>query len=364
MKIIFIGDCITRQKAGIHYYAINLVRYIIGKYTEHQYYVVLTKRLPELQVEQIIVPVKNWIPFHFRLRQFFTIPLLINELKPDLVIELAHFGPFNLSSSIKRATVVHDITPMTHPKMHPWSSVMAHRFLMRNILNRATFIIANSDFTRDQIVSYFGKFDDKVFVAYPFFPSFQRNDPHPKILDLSDPYFLTVGTLEPRKNHITILKAFEIFCQYNSNYLLVIVGQDGWKNHKFRRALNDSPIRKRVILTGYLTRDELLDRYSEARAFIFASVVEGFGLPILEASQFGLPLILAENDSLPFWFRDAGLLFGPNDVMKLSAHMHQVASQPDLQEKYAQKSKTAFSNYQQAQSQMDSIFGEKSSILK
>ncbi|MBK8502936.1 MAG: glycosyltransferase family 4 protein [Saprospiraceae bacterium] len=362
MRIVFLGDCITNQKAGIHYYAINLIRYIIKKYPEHQYCVVLTRLLPELSVEQIIVPVSKWIPFHLRLRQIFTIPSLLNKLQPDLVIELAHFGPFNLRSSIKRVTVIHDLTPITHPKLHPWSSVITHRFLMQKILTRATFIIANSDFTRDQIVSYFGKFDDKICIAYPFVHSFERNDLVPVGHDSKNPYFLTVGTLEPRKNHVTILKAFEIFCQYDSEYSLVIVGGEGWKNYRFKKALSVSPIKNRVILTGYLTRHELLIRYSQARAFIFASVVEGFGLPMLEASQFGLPLILAENASLPPWFRDTGLLFKPADVNTLSLHMQHLASKPDLHRTYSHRSKEAYSNYQKVQGQIDRIFVENPMI--
>ena len=118
----------------------------------------------------------------------------------------------------------------------------------------------------------------------------------------------------------------------------------------------------RVILTGYLTRHELLIRYSQARAFIFASVVEGFGLPILEASQFGLPLILAENDSLPPWFRVAGLLFKPADVNTLSLHMQHLASKPDLHRTYSHRSKEAYSNYQKVQGQIDRIFVENSMI--
>ena len=167
MKIVFLADCITTQKAGIHYYARNLVDQIIKSYPEHDYYLVASEKIEDLQISQIIVPINEFIPFHLRWRQVFIIPKEVGKVNPDYVIELAHFGPFNLRSAIDRVTVIHDLTPITHPRWHPFISSITHKLILPYVVKRAKYIITNSSWTKAQIKRYYQKNDQDVLVSYP-----------------------------------------------------------------------------------------------------------------------------------------------------------------------------------------------------
>ena len=355
LKIIFLADCISTQQAGIFIYAKNLVRKFLEEYPDNDYSLITSKKIDEFSIRQIVVPVNDRIPFHFRFRQLVQIPRIVNRLNPDLVIELAHFGPFFLRPEIKRVTVIHDLTPLSHPAWHPFSSVIFHRLLIGGIIRRADYIITNSRQTKNDIVRRFQKPDEKIVISLPYLDDLFLKDPETGSYSSSGNYFLTVGTIEPRKNQSTIIRAFDKFCTVNDQYRLVIVGGDGWKNREFYDALKRSPNRNKITVTGFLPRAALIDRYRNAKAFIFASFYEGFGLSILEASYFSLPLVLSQNESVPSWFKERALLFEPTDYLQLHAYLIELVQNRDTWEKWQQKSREANMSFRGEQSELGKI---------
>ncbi|NND31297.1 MAG: glycosyltransferase family 4 protein [Saprospiraceae bacterium] len=357
MKIVFLGDSISTQKTGIHYYGLELIKSVLSRYPEHDYRVITTKKIDALSIPQTIVPIVKLLPLHLRMRQLWKIPKIVNQLKPDLVIEMAHFGPFNLSEKIKRVTVIHDLTPIKFPHLHPWQSSLAHKFFLRSIIKKADYLIVNSECTRSDIVKLYAKSIYDIHIFHPPLPSFPVNHAEKKEVDtLTGPYFLTVGTLEPRKNHPTILKAFEKFCEKNRNFKLLIVGGRGWRNRDFEKLLEKSPVKDMVVLSGYVSRAELARHYKGATAFIFASIYEGFGIPILEAQSFGTPLILSENKSFPPMAMGAALRFDTFDADQLSDHMLHVAEDPELRTRLQKQSRASFQQASTLDSNLDQIF--------
>ncbi len=323
MKVIILGDAIATQRAGIHYYGKQLVREMMGRYPQHQYSIILPQPMEDLELTQIIIPMHaSW---HLRYRQLVSIPRRVNAISPDLVIELAHFGPFRLDEHIRRVTVIHDLTPILLPRFHGFISVMMHRLLLPGILKRASFVIVNSLHTEGDLLRQFPQAKGKTNVFYPSV----SEQPHPfeglakRYAVSRRPYFLTVGTIEPRKNHLGLLKAFEIFCRRNKSHDLLIVGQKGWKNRSFFTRLKESPMRSRIRVLEYINRSELWEVYRQADVFVYPSMYEGFGLPVLEAMSLGLPLIVADNTSLREIAEDAALLFDAADHHALSMLMAQ-----------------------------------------
>ena len=358
MKVIFLGDSISTQNAGIHYYGIGLVNRIVQSYPEHQYFIITPKKVADLALQQIIVPVSNLVPLHLRFRQLITIPQIVNEMKPDLVVELAHFGPFNVAAETRRATVIHDLTPIKFPHLHPWPSVLAHKLFLRRIIKKSDFLIVNSEATKSDVMDIFGKSGHEIFVVHPSLPPFPDENIEQKHVS-GKPYFLTVGTMEPRKNHATILRAFEKFCETNRDFELVIVGGKGWRNSKFRSMLKRSPVKHLVKLPGYISRAELGTFYNHATAFVFASFYEGFGIPILEAQSFGVPLILSDNASLPIYARESGLIFATQNADDLKTQMLRVANDPLLRELLKKQSEASYLTYQEKSMKLDSIFKDE-----
>ena len=359
MHIIFLGDSICTQNTGIHFYGIQLVNRIIKNLHGHEYSIVFPHYNPEFNIRQIIIPEKRWLPFHLRFRQLITIPRRINKLKPDVVIELAHFGPFFLSLGIKRITVIHDLTPVIHPEFHNILSVLMHRLLLPGILRRTDKIIVNSNNTKSDVIKRYGIRESKIEVVYPKLRApivDVQYSKRPLLPAVKRPFFLSVGTIEPRKNQITVIRAFEKFCERNDEYYLVIAGKKGWKNKSFFEYYKGSTYKDKIILTGYISREALWGLYSHAFAFVFASKYEGFGLPVLEAQFFGLPLLLSRIPVMEEVAAYAALYFDPLDSDELSSCMHSIVEDKSLRITLGETSRAMFNKLQSMEHNLASIF--------
>ena len=153
--------------AGIHYYARQFIERVISQYPQHEYYHITSSEYPVHRSQNIIIPILRSIPFHYRIRYISSIPKRIKDLDPDIVIEMAHFGPFFLPKSIKSYVVVHDLTPILYPQYHDWISVLWHRLFFGNLLQKVDGIITNSKTTKNDVGNHFGIRLNKITVAYP-----------------------------------------------------------------------------------------------------------------------------------------------------------------------------------------------------
>ena len=152
------------------------------------------------------------------------------------------------------------------------------------------------------------------------------------------PYLLSVSTLEPRKNLRSLIAAYRALPERH-RYRLVLVGMIGWIEREFFEYLEGSDVREGVILTGYLPAEELAPLYRGASAFVFPSLYEGFGLPILEAMQCGCPVITSNRSSMPEVAGDAAILIDPEDVPSITRAMHAVLTDPRLRRTLSVKGK-------------------------
>lgn len=306
MRIAFLADPLDLQSAGIHTYARELLKAIDDIYPrpkDTKIYVVRPKKSQDYKhLKEIIIPVNRAIPLHQRIRAYTSIPKKLNSLNLDAVIEMAHFGPFSLDRKIKRLTMIHDLTPILFPDMHPSSSVFFHRLLLKGILKKADHVITNSESSKSDIIKRYSFCANKTSAVALGVNSIERDIKDQDILTkygIVMPYFLHVGTIEPRKNLVQLIDAFNhLKKDSNSDAQLVLAGKNGWKHTSILSAIDNSPYSEDIILTGYLPAEDLPSIYSYAQAFIYPSIYEGFGLPILEAMKYGLPVITSDNSSL------------------------------------------------------------------
>lgn len=364
-KIVFLADCLVTQKAGIHFFAKQFIQRIIKQYPDNQYHILLPHPYGQLDVEEIIVPSRTAVPFHFRLRSFFDIPKAVKKIKPDLVVEMAHFGPFGLPSGIKKATVIHDLTPILFPEWHDQMSTAMHNLLLPGILKRADHIIVNSKKTKDDLVEYRTSTEQRISVAYPAINplSESQNDtiaPAPKATTKSnlskEKYLLSVGTIEPRKNYMTLIKAFDKLCTKYPDLHLRIVGYKGWRSKPFFELLERSSFTNRIILEGYTSDARLDDLYKNALAFVFPSLYEGFGMPVLEALSYGLPLVVSDIPTSKEICSDAALYFDKENDSELLEQIIRLMEDPELLKSYKQKSLDRFSEFNTSRLPLDHIF--------
>jgi glycosyltransferase involved in cell wall biosynthesis len=329
-RIAILADALDLQYAGVHVYLRGLLSALLRLDSGHEYLLVRPRPGGEFQkAKEIVVPIIKSIPGHQYWRALTAIPRRLASERVDVVVEPAHFGPFNLPKGVKRLTVIHDLTPVLFPGYHSLASSLVHKLTLPGIFKRADAIIANSNYTKGDIEKNYPAASGKIGVVRPGLETIFRPTSDGSVLQkygLRQPYLLFVGTLEPRKNLLSLLRAYENFRRSGPAMQLVLVGREGWKNKDFFTALEASPYRADIVLTGYTERAELPVLYSMAHLFVYPSRYEGFGLPALEAMACGAPVLLSRSSSLPEVGGTAAAYFDPSDLEDFSKKLLQTAT--------------------------------------
>ncbi len=238
---------------------------------------------------------------------------------------------------------VHDLIfrhlPQHHKRLNRWYLNLAMPLYVR----RATHLIAVSEATRRDLMAAYGVPAEKITVIYEAAdPRFGPRDALEQQTiranyGLPPAYFLYLGTIEPRKNLLRLLRAWEPLYLAGEAPPLVIVGKRGWLSEPFFEAVERSPAREGLILTGYVLDDDLPALIAAATAFVFPSLYEGFGLPPLEAMACGTPVLCSDRSSLPEVVGDAALLFDPTDEEAIRAAMRRLLRDAALREALRRK---------------------------
>ena len=215
--------------------------------------------------------------------------------KPDVYWTPRHHLPLWMPKSIRKVVTTHDLVWLTHPYTMQLSGRWAEKILTGRSLNHAHAIIAVSQATADDIQRYYPAARDRITVIRHGWSELPVPSPPfgwEKYLD--EPFFLSVGTIEPRKNYSTLIQAYTKYLQYGGNARLVIVGNKGWGWKQFSKQFTNSPSRAKIEFVENCDDSELAWFYSHACAFEMISLAEGYGLPVIEAMEYGLPLILSD----------------------------------------------------------------------
>jgi len=337
---------IDNQNAGIHHYTKNLIESFLkidnkNKYTFiHQRENVFFK-----DTENYIIPSEKGFGKE-TYRKFFKIPKLIKQLKPDIVLEPCHIGPFNIPKNIKRVTIIHDLTPIIFPNFHIKKSTIIHKLLLGKIIKNANLIITPSENTKRDILNlYKTSTEIEVILQGVNPPNLEAKEPKETGLpQVKSPYILYLGTIEPRKNLDTLIDAFlELKKEYNLPHSLVLAGEIGWKITALLERIKKHE--KEIILTRYVTEEQKASLYKNAEIFIYPSIYEGFGLPPLEAMSYGIPVICSTGGSLKEIFENYALMFEPNDKEILKKHILNLINNPEEKNSIIQKSQEYSKNF-------------------
>ncbi|MEL6868064.1 MAG: glycosyltransferase family 1 protein [Bacteroidota bacterium] len=303
MRIAIIADPLDNQRAGVHIYTRELVKALLAHNPGHEYILIREQVDESLEgVQQVAIP-NIRLPIGFAsIRLFVMVPWILRRLKVDIVMEPAHFGPFNLPSRIKRITMIHDLTPILFPQYHRFHSQLLQRIFLKGILRRADLVLSNSQNTTRDLHRVYPFTAGKVKTILLGKENIYRPVASRRILEeqqIDQAYFLFLGTIEPRKNLLTLLEAYRRFReQYSQRVLLLIGGQRGWKSETFFEQLAQHPFEADIRQLGFVKKEYLPELYSHCTAMIYPSEYEGFGLPVLEALACGARVICANNSSL------------------------------------------------------------------
>jgi glycosyltransferase involved in cell wall biosynthesis len=192
-------------------------------------------------------------------------------------------------------------------------------------------VVTVSRFTRDEIVSVYGVPPERITVA-PNGVDDAFRDTTPRASPIDPPYFLAVGTLQPRKNLVTLIRAFRSLRESRPDIRerLVVVGQEGYQADAILEEAADLRRRGDLVFPGYLDTHAVVGLMQHATAFAYPSVYEGFGLPPLEAMAAGSPAIASDIPVAREVLGDAALLVPPTDVAAWSVTLERLADDPSL----------------------------------
>lgn len=251
----------------------------------------------------------------------------------------SYITPIFLDQKIKVIIAVHDLVAFLFPNTHNKKAVFIEKLLLKRALKKADKVIAVSQNTKRDLLSHFKLPENKIDVIYcaageEFKPLNKENlQEFIKETQLPKKFFLAVGTIEPRKNYINLVKAFSVVKQKFPHYHLIIVGKNGWDYDPVYQEIRENYLTKNVHILGYLSGKNLVNLYNLAQALVFPSFYEGFGIPPLEAMKCGCPVISSHTSSLPEVVGDSALLIDPSSHLEIAGAMLKIIQNEDLHEK-------------------------------
>lgn len=228
---------------------------------------------------------------------------LLKKYKIDIFWNCNHILPLRKPKGVKYVLTIHDLALCKFRGIGETSNVVKQKLFVRHSCRMADKIAVVSECTKKDLMQIMQVPEDKIIVCYNggVEAKSRVSDDTIKVTrekyNITGRYIFYLGTLEPRKNILTAVKAFDVLRKYE-NIQFVISGGKGWKYQPVLDQINRSNYKEDIILTGYVTPEEKSALYSDAILFVFPSIYEGFGIPILEAFSYGTPVITANNSSL------------------------------------------------------------------
>lgn len=311
---------------GVSKYTENLVESLLKIDNKNEYLLFGTSLRGYSKLKKLRQKLSIYHNVNFK---FFILPIRIFEILFNWLriipinlilgdIDVLHTSDWiepKVTSSTKKVTTVHDMVPYLFPATLPNRILRNHKRKLKAVKTESKLIITPSSTTKDDVEKLLGIEAEKLKVipeaaSYAFRP--QSDEKIKSVLSkykIKNPYILSVSTREPRKNISTLIDAFEKLSRDFQNINLVLTGKKGWG-----QAIEIIP---NVIETGYVTDEELICLYAGCKVFVYPSLYEGFGLPIIEAMACGAPIIASNNSSIIETAKDAAILVEPRSDVQI-----------------------------------------------
>ena len=338
MHIAIDAHSVGAELGGNESYAINLIEALAEIDQTNLYTLYVTKRaaIERFDRRWPNFKVKQTLPHTPLVR----IPLTLSrELRrnPVDVLHVQYTAPPFAPCPV--VTTIHDLAFEHLPETFNRRSWMQMRLTVRMTARRAAHIITVSEYSRRDISATYGIAPQRITVtpeAAP--PNFLPVDNETELrriresYGIQENYILSLCSIQPRKNLVRLIEAYSCLRGVRPGFKLpqlVLAGKRGWLDSETFRAAERSGLRKEIVFTGYVPEQDLAGLYSGAICFVYPSYFEGFGLPVVEAMQCGVPVIAGNRTSLPEVVGDAGLLFDPFDTQALVTALKQVIDDSD-----------------------------------
>lgn len=344
MRVGILTYGLDRTRGGIGRYAVELVR-ALAKLHNRPDMMLLTAGgagpLVELGLPTVRLPGCKLLPGLMSLGNGL-LPLLARRHKLDLIHDTIGVTPLAVGGGrAKTLVTVHDVIPWSFPGMSTTLDTWIYRRWLPRVLPGVNGVITVSTCSKGDIAAYLNTPMSKIHVILEgvgehFQPAHPDQITQVKArYGIAHPYILYVGSVEERKNLRRVLHAYAELV--NFPHQLVIVGAQKWKYEAINETFSTLNLGERVVFTGHVAEADLPALYSGAEVFVFPSLYEGFGLPVLEAMACGTPVVTSNVSSLPEVAGDAALFVDPYDTDTIAEAIRTLLVSPELRRSLREK---------------------------
>lgn len=324
---------------GYGYFIDEVFCRIAKNHPEHEFYFLFDRPYEKsvicsANIHPVIVKPQARHPLLWKIWYDWQVPLVLKKIKADVFVSPDGFC--SLKTKVPQCLVVHDLAFLHHPDFIVKSHLPYYKKQTPLFLKKAATIATVSAFSKQDICSHYPVAPEKISVVYsatnPIFVPLAEEEKEKVKQQYTGgtEYFLFTGAVHPRKNLINLLKAYSVFKKkQKSSMKLVIAGRMAWKTDAFLKLLETYKYRKDVILTGYISKEELAGLVASAYAMVYPSFFEGFGVPPLEALQCGVPALVSNTSSLPEIGEKAYLYFDPHNFEEIAEKMTRIYKDED-----------------------------------
>ncbi len=331
------------HKTGTENYASILLDHLLQIDKRNSYQLYLSSQLPanspfhQPNVQPQVIPY----------RRLWTQAGLAKQVwlhQPDVLFIPAHTMPIIHRPSLRCVVTIHDLGYEYLPQYHQFPNKLYLNRTTEFAAKHATRLIAVSEFTKQDLIRKLNVPPERIAVVYEGVDLQQNRRPTKEIIakakakhKLTKPYILFVSTIQPRKNLVRLIEAFDQIKDIYPDLDLALAGGKGWLSEDIYAAPTRLGITDRVKFLGYIDDADKPALYAGAEISAFVSLFEGFGLPVLESMACGTAVVAANTSSLPEVVGEAGLLVNPTSVEAIADGLHQLLSRPQLRRQLIEK---------------------------
>ena len=288
---------------------------------------------------------ESWVPSRFPVRRIAGNPFV--RLGCDFALKLRRDCPellhvqytAPLACPVPVVVSVHDVSFLEHPGFFPFYRAQQLRLTVQRTIRKAARILTVSAFSRDAIARAYRLDPERIAMVHnaaaPWFHQVRREAALAQAQErfgVAAPFILSVGDLQPRKNHAGLIEAFSrlVGAQPHLPHQLVLAGKETWFARRVHEKARHSGIGDRIRFLGFVSDDDLLQLYNACDLFSFPSFYEGFGLPVLEAMACGAAVCCSNTSAIPEVADGAALLFDPRNADEMARAMLDLIQLPEL----------------------------------
>lgn len=340
---------------GYGYFIYETFKRITANHPEHEFIFIFDRPFDKRFVfgENVKAVVTGPAARHPLLWKFWydvKVPAILRKYKANVFVSCDGFC--SLSTKVPQCLVLHDLAFLHHPSFIKKSHLLFYKKYTPKFLEKAKSIATVSEFSKNDILTHYktnpGKIDVVFSAAKDIFHPFteeEKKETKNKYTEGKE-YFVYAGAIHPRKNLMNLLKAFSVFKKrQQTNMKLILTGRLAWKYESFTKSLKTYKYRHDVLMTGYVEEGELVRIIGAAHGLIYPSLLEGFGVPVLEAMLCDVPVITSANSSMQEIAKDAALYADANSYADIADKMMMLYKDETLRKQLIEKGRQVAKQY-------------------